>query len=227
MYCSSRIDTRLPLASICASRSAAFCCSDARSVCGFACARVVVVSVPAVVIARAAAMTAAARGRALLVIRNMRVNTRRRRPARSGWPARRTRGAQTATGQPGVGDGSPRPVTMGADQCSFRAISSTVFCHSVGLHPCVAVWSCVSWRSITSAGSRSRPRLSTRARSGSHQVSHRSTASPRMRLVIAFVDGTHHDRAHVAVAERREDPVDHGHERRALGPVGQHDQHRG
>src|SRR5689334_4478888 len=33
-----------------------------------------------------------------------------------------------------------------------------------------------------------------------------------------------HDRAHVAVAERREDAVDHGDERRALGPIRQHDQ---
>ena len=34
-------------------------------------------------------------------------------------------------------------------------------------------------------------RLSTSARSGSHHTSHRSAASPRMRLVIAAVDGTH------------------------------------
>src|SRR5262245_14965940 len=71
---------------------------------------------------------------------------------------------QLAIGQPGVGTGSPFPDTTGDVQCEWRAISSATFCHSLGLQPCAAPTRLVSRRRCTKAGSRSRPRLSTKAR---------------------------------------------------------------
>jgi hypothetical protein len=85
--------------------------------------------------ANVATTATAARERAGLLIRNIGANT-------SGGPGRSFASppafaapGQLATGQPGVGAGSPRFVTKGAVQCSLRAISWAIFCHSVGLQP--------------------------------------------------------------------------------------------
>ena len=97
-------------------------------------------------------------------------------------------------------------------------------CHSVGLHPWAAVTSCVSWRSIKNAGNRSRPRLSTSARSGSHHVEPPVDRVSEDALGDRRCRRDAHDGAHVAVAERLEDAVDHGNEGRRLRTVGEHDE---
>ena len=116
-----------------------------------------------------------------------------------------------------------RPATIGDVQWTLRAISSATFCHSVGLQPCAAVASVVSWRRWTKAGSRSRPRLWARAASGSQKTSQRSAPAPRIRRVMAAVLGHADDRADVAVTQRGVDAVDDGDEGGTLGPGGQHD----
>ena len=173
-------------------------------------------------IAVRAAPSVASRRRApaIPLIRNMGNNTRRRGARES---PERGLAAQLATGQPGVGAGSPRPATMGrrpvllgrdlvgdplplggAPPLGGGHEARVLAQHEEGRQPLEA--EALDERPVGVAPD--------------EPAVDRVAEDP---LGDRLGGGHAHDRAHVAVAEGGEDAVDDRHERRAFGPVGEHD----